>query len=98
MGCLALPLFSKLADLFSLALTSLSFLSLFSSFASPSPHRSRLPFTPSPTTLRAALLESLRNMPFAPSAQMQHVPYDFEDDEEDEDEDLDVRISGELGI
>ncbi|ORY68031.1 hypothetical protein BCR35DRAFT_308216 [Leucosporidium creatinivorum] len=44
---------------------------------------------------KAALLESLRNMPFAPSAQMQHVPYDFEDDEEDEDEDLDVRISGE---
>jgi len=34
-------------------------------------------------------------MPFAPSAQMQHVPYDFEDDEEDEDEDIDVRISGE---
>lgn len=33
-------------------------------------------------------------MPFAPSAQMQHVPYDAEDDEGDSDSDLDVRISG----
>ncbi|GAA5880822.1 hypothetical protein JCM1840_003293 [Sporobolomyces johnsonii] len=41
----------------------------------------------------AAILESLRNMPFAPSAQMQHVPYDMEDDEGDSDSDLDVRIS-----
>ncbi|CEQ39302.1 SPOSA6832_00829, partial [Sporobolomyces salmonicolor] len=41
----------------------------------------------------AAILESLRNMPFAPSAQMQHVPYDLEDDEGDSDSDLDVRIS-----
>ncbi|KAM0749710.1 hypothetical protein T439DRAFT_37266 [Meredithblackwellia eburnea MCA 4105] len=41
----------------------------------------------------AAVLESLRNMPFAPSAQMQHVPYDAEDDEGDSDSDLDVRIS-----
>ena len=32
-------------------------------------------------------------MPFAPSAQMQHVPYDQEDDEGDSDSDLDVRIS-----
>ncbi|KAK4704251.1 hypothetical protein P7C70_g1964, partial [Phenoliferia sp. Uapishka_3] len=42
----------------------------------------------------AAVLEGLRNMPFAPSAQMQHVPYDAEDDEGDSDSDLDVRISG----
>ena len=39
------------------------------------------------------MLEGLRNMPFAPSAQMQHVPYDQEDDEGDSDSDLDVRIS-----
>lgn len=42
---------------------------------------------------RAAVLENLRNMPFAPSAQMQHVPYDVDDDEGDSDSDLDVRIS-----
>ncbi|KAL8291679.1 hypothetical protein RQP46_001937 [Phenoliferia psychrophenolica] len=41
----------------------------------------------------AAVLEGLRNMPFAPSAQMQHVPYDAEDDEGDSDSDLDIRIS-----
>jgi histone deacetylase 1/2 len=42
---------------------------------------------------RAAVLENLRNMPFAPSAQMQHVPYDVDDDGGDSDSDLDVRIS-----
>ena len=42
---------------------------------------------------RSAVLEGLKNMPFAPSAQMQHVPYDVDDDEGDSDSDLDVRIS-----
>lgn len=43
----------------------------------------------------AAILESLRDMPFAPSCQMQHVPYDAIDDDDahDSDSDLDVRIS-----
>jgi len=44
---------------------------------------------------RAKVLEHLRNMPFAPSAQMQHVPYYEDDDEGDSDEELDVRLSGE---
>lgn len=42
----------------------------------------------------AEVLDGLKNMPFAPSAQMQHVPYDAENDEGDSDSDLDVRISG----
>ncbi|KAM0790353.1 histone deacetylase (class I) Clr6 [Microbotryomycetes sp. NB124-2] len=41
----------------------------------------------------ASILENLRNMPFAPSAQMHHVPYDVNDDAEDSDSDLDVRLS-----
>ncbi|GAA5981974.1 hypothetical protein JCM5350_006585 [Sporobolomyces pararoseus] len=41
----------------------------------------------------AEIIDSLRNLPFAPSAQMQPVPYDLEDDEGDSDSDLDVRIS-----
>lgn len=42
----------------------------------------------------AEIIDSLRNLPFAPSAQMQPVPYDMEDDSGDSDSDLDVRISG----
>lgn len=42
----------------------------------------------------AEIIDSLRNLPFAPSAQMQPVPYDIEDDSGDSDSDLDVRISG----
>ncbi|KAI5474278.1 histone deacetylase 1/2 [Pseudohyphozyma bogoriensis] len=41
----------------------------------------------------ASVMEGLKNMPFAPSAQMQHVPYDVDDDDGDSDSDLDVRIS-----
>ncbi|GAA5936999.1 uncharacterized protein JCM15063_000124 [Sporobolomyces koalae] len=41
----------------------------------------------------AEIIDSLRNLPFAPSAQMQPVPFDIEDDEGDSDSDLDVRIS-----
>ncbi|KAK4047474.1 histone deacetylase (class I) Clr6 [Microbotryomycetes sp. JL201] len=41
----------------------------------------------------ASILENMRNMPFAPSAQMQHVPYDVNDDENDSDSDLDVRLT-----
>ncbi|GAA5848374.1 hypothetical protein JCM5353_004878 [Sporobolomyces roseus] len=41
----------------------------------------------------AEIIDSLRNLPFAPSAQMQPVPYDIEDDSGDSDSDLDVRIS-----
>lgn len=47
-----------------------------------------------PAHRRQSIIEGLRNMPFAPSAQMQHVPYDVDDDEGDSDSDLDVRISG----
>ncbi|GAA6030165.1 hypothetical protein JCM8097_009295 [Rhodosporidiobolus ruineniae] len=42
----------------------------------------------------ASLLEGLRNLPFAPSAQLQPVPYDLPDsDAGDSDSDLDVRLS-----
>ncbi|BGP13299.1 histone deacetylase (class I) Clr6 [Rhodosporidiobolus nylandii] len=41
----------------------------------------------------ASILEGLRNLPFAPSAQMQPVPYDMDDDLGDSDSDLDVRLS-----
>ncbi|GAA6009806.1 hypothetical protein JCM11491_000820 [Sporobolomyces phaffii] len=41
----------------------------------------------------AEIIDSLRNLPFAPSAQMQPVPFDIDDDEGDSDSDLDVRIS-----
>ncbi|GAA5850979.1 hypothetical protein JCM8547_009145 [Rhodosporidiobolus lusitaniae] len=40
-----------------------------------------------------SILEGLRNLPFAPSAQMQPVPYDIDDDLGDSDSDLDVRLS-----
>ncbi|GAA5901654.1 uncharacterized protein JCM6883_000353 [Sporobolomyces salmoneus] len=41
----------------------------------------------------AEIIDSLRNLPFAPSAQMQPVPFDISDDEGDSDSDLDIRIS-----
>ncbi|GAA5984422.1 hypothetical protein JCM11641_000132 [Rhodosporidiobolus odoratus] len=41
----------------------------------------------------ASILEGLRNLPFAPSSQMQPVPYDLDDDLGDSDSDLDVRLS-----
>lgn len=47
---------------------------------------------------RAKVLENLRNMPFAPSAQMQQVPYYEDDDDGDSDEELDVRLSGKLTV
>ncbi|SCV68123.1 BQ2448_244 [Microbotryum intermedium] len=43
-----------------------------------------------------AILENLRNMPFAPSAQMHPVPFDFDSDPGDSDSDLDVRISNRI--
>jgi histone deacetylase 1/2 len=44
--------------------------------------------------IRAKIIDHLRNMPHAPSVQMQDVPRDEEDDEEKEEPD--VRITGML--
>ncbi|SCZ89822.1 BZ3500_MvSof-1268-A1-R1_Chr1-3g01599 [Microbotryum saponariae] len=47
-------------------------------------------------TTKNAILQNLRNMPFAPSAQMHAVPFDFDSDPGDSDSDLDVRISNRI--
>ncbi|CAB4492952.1 histone deacetylase (class I) Clr6 [Rhizophagus irregularis] len=43
--------------------------------------------------MKAKVFENLRNIPFAPSVQMQQVPYDYESEEEEDNENPDIRMS-----
>ncbi|GBB98618.1 hypothetical protein RclHR1_03280014 [Rhizophagus clarus] len=43
--------------------------------------------------MKAKVFENLRNIPFAPSVQMQQVPYDYESEEDEDNENPDIRMS-----